>query len=111
MKEYPKWLYHKEKEAVVVNNLEEHEALGSEWAETPAAFLQNNEENLQQEEESLDKAQTEEAESSEPPVLQTRDFTKMKVAELKAFLVEQGFAQEEVESLKKDELIAKIGEL
>lgn len=33
---YPKWLYHQKKEAVIVKSKEEHEKLGSEWAESPA---------------------------------------------------------------------------
>ncbi len=33
---YPKWLYHAKKDAVIVQNEEEHRALGSEWVESPA---------------------------------------------------------------------------
>lgn len=32
---YPKWLYHKTKDAVIVNSKEEHDALGKGWQETP----------------------------------------------------------------------------
>ena len=35
---FPKWKYHKTKKAVVVNSAEEEEALGSGWADSPAAF-------------------------------------------------------------------------
>lgn len=36
--EYPKWLYHPEKEAIVVPDKEAHEALGHGWYDTPAKF-------------------------------------------------------------------------
>jgi hypothetical protein len=32
---YPKFVYHPEKEAVIVESAEAHEALGAEWAEVP----------------------------------------------------------------------------
>lgn len=32
---YPKWLYHKTRDAVIVNSKEEHDALGKGWQETP----------------------------------------------------------------------------
>ena len=35
---FPKWKYHKEKKAVVVNSAEEEEALGKGWADSPADF-------------------------------------------------------------------------
>jgi hypothetical protein len=35
---YPKWLYHKDKEALIVKSEDEHKALGDEWAESPADF-------------------------------------------------------------------------
>lgn len=38
MANYPKYLYHRDEDPVVVNNPEEHAALGSGWEETPAAF-------------------------------------------------------------------------
>jgi hypothetical protein len=38
MKQYPKFLYHRELEPVVVADPIEHEALGEGWAESPAAF-------------------------------------------------------------------------
>lgn len=37
MKNYPKWIYHCHLPAVVVNNPEEHEAMGEEWSEVPVA--------------------------------------------------------------------------
>jgi hypothetical protein len=36
--EYPKWLYHPDGRRLVVKNRDEEEALGDEWADTPAAF-------------------------------------------------------------------------
>lgn len=33
---YPKWKYHKAKEALVVENKEAELALGSEWVDSPA---------------------------------------------------------------------------
>lgn len=32
---YPKWLYHRTEQAVIVNNPDEQEALGKGWAEAP----------------------------------------------------------------------------
>lgn len=32
---YPKWLYHATEKPVVVQNAEEHEALGEGWHESP----------------------------------------------------------------------------
>lgn len=36
---YPSVRYHRERDPVTVESHEEHEALGDEWADTPAAFL------------------------------------------------------------------------
>lgn len=36
--EYPKWLYHAELPAVVVETPDEHAALGEGWEDSPAAF-------------------------------------------------------------------------
>jgi hypothetical protein len=33
---YPKWLYHAEKEACMVRDLEAHKAMGPGWVESPA---------------------------------------------------------------------------
>lgn len=33
---YPKWLYHQVENPKVVNNPDEHEALGAGWEESPA---------------------------------------------------------------------------
>lgn len=38
MNQYPKWLYHRTLPAVIVNNPDEHKALGDGWAESPADF-------------------------------------------------------------------------
>jgi hypothetical protein len=35
---YPKWLYHETQPPVLVQDPEEHAALGEGWEETPAAF-------------------------------------------------------------------------
>ena len=35
---YPKFLYHKSKSPTIVNDADEHAALGKGWEETPAAF-------------------------------------------------------------------------
>ena len=35
---YPSWRYHKTEPAQIVYSLEEDNALGTEWADTPAAF-------------------------------------------------------------------------
>jgi hypothetical protein len=35
---YPKWLYHREEDPKVVNDPDEHDALGAGWEESPAAF-------------------------------------------------------------------------
>jgi len=35
-KDYPKWMYHKTKEAKIVDSKEKHLALGKEWKESPA---------------------------------------------------------------------------
>lgn len=37
MDEYPKWLYHRTHEPVIVNDPDEHNALGRGWAEEPFA--------------------------------------------------------------------------
>lgn len=39
--EYPKWLYHRTAAPVIVQDPEEHAALGEEWADTPAAFVED----------------------------------------------------------------------
>jgi hypothetical protein len=38
MQYYPSWRYHRTEPAVIVNSPEEDDALGSGWADTPAAF-------------------------------------------------------------------------
>lgn len=38
MIEFPKWKYHRTKDAVIVNDKAEELALGPEWEATPAAF-------------------------------------------------------------------------
>jgi hypothetical protein len=36
MNQYPKWLYHRTNPPVIVNNPDDHKALGDGWAESPA---------------------------------------------------------------------------
>lgn len=43
---YPKWLYHREESPKVVNDPDEHEALGAGWEESPAAFEAEEESEL-----------------------------------------------------------------
>lgn len=40
---YPKWMYHRTEAARLVQDPDEESALGSDWAETPAAFEQPEE--------------------------------------------------------------------
>lgn len=40
---YPKWKYHAEKSAVVVDSAEAEKALGDGWAESPADFEKSSE--------------------------------------------------------------------
>ncbi len=37
-KVYPSWRYHKTELAKIIHSHEEHEALGDDWAQSPAAF-------------------------------------------------------------------------
>jgi len=38
MQEFPKWMYHRTEAARIVDDPVEQDALGSDWAESPAAF-------------------------------------------------------------------------
>jgi hypothetical protein len=38
MQEFPKWMYHQTEAARIVDDPVEQDALGPDWAETPAAF-------------------------------------------------------------------------
>ena len=38
--EFPKWKYHRELPARIVDNAEQEAALGNGWADTPAAFAE-----------------------------------------------------------------------
>ena len=102
---YPKWIYHKTEAPKIVNSEAEHEQAGKGWEETPAAFDQESDEKKGESEKS--KGQTP---SGKTPIQET-DFTKWKVADLKAYLIEKGVEAEDLEGLKKDDLIAKIGAL
>ena len=39
MEQYPKWLYHAESDPKLVNDPDEHEALGAGWEESPVAAV------------------------------------------------------------------------
>ena len=43
MQSYPSWRYHRTAEPVIVEHPEADQALGGEWADTPAAFLDEEE--------------------------------------------------------------------
>lgn len=46
--EYPKFLYHKTKEPVIVQSKEEHEELGKSWHEKPVAKQETKTQDLEQ---------------------------------------------------------------
>lgn len=118
---YPKWLYHQTKEAVIVHDLEQEKALGEGWVESPALFSDEvkpldppaieTEDDLSEDQDLLTPESEQPQEAEKANELKKHDFLKMRVDELKAYLVERGASAEEVKSLRKDELIAKIGEL
>lgn len=69
--EYPKYLYHKEKDPVIVKSEEEHKSMGDEWLESPAHFLVSQEvvvpeEELNKEDEVSNEETSEGLEESEP---------------------------------------------
>lgn len=35
---YPKWVYHSEKEPMIVQSKDHHDSIGKGWEESPAAF-------------------------------------------------------------------------
>ena len=41
--EYPKWLYHRTEKPCIVQDPDEHAALGEGWAETPSVDVQPDE--------------------------------------------------------------------
>ena len=100
---YPKWIFHKTEAPKIVNNEVEHEQAGEGWEETPAAFDQKSDEASK--ESTSDKTKTTGA------ALTEADFTKMKVAELKEYLISKGVEASELEGLKKDDLISMVGDL
>lgn len=100
-KVYPKWIYHKTEAPKIVNDEAEHAEAGEGWEETPAAFGEKSDE-------AQGKQKGDQGKDGE---IKTQDLTKMKVADLKALLISKGIPSEEVEDLKKDELIAKVGAL
>ena len=99
---YPKWLYHKTLPEKVVNSKEEHDALGKGWEETPAAFDKKSDEASQ--ESTGDKNQ-----GSKEPDIKKVNFAAMTVKELKEALIKNGKTEEELKTLKKDELIVLLG--
>lgn len=38
MREFPKWLYHRSLDPVLVSSPDEESQLGKDWSETPATF-------------------------------------------------------------------------
>jgi len=38
VQEFPKWMYHKDLAAVIVQDPQQQDDLGKDWAESPAAF-------------------------------------------------------------------------
>lgn len=104
---FPKWFYHKEikPDGKIIYSKEEFVALGEGWKETPAAFTQESDE--APEKSTGDQA---EGEQGKAPIAQD-DFAKMTVAQIKEFLINSGVAEDELKGLKKDQLIAKVGEL
>lgn len=103
--EYPKWLYHKTEPAKIVQNKEEHESLGKGWEETPAVFAKESDETP--EKSPADKGESEQGKAP----IKEKDFTKMSVKELKAYLLEKGVAEESLKKANKDELIVMVGNL
>lgn len=102
---YPKWIYHKTQEPKIVTSEAEHAKAGNGWEETPAAFDKKSDEKT--EKSAGDQAESEQIKAP----IKEADFTKMKIADLKAYLFEKGIAEEQFKDLKKDELIALIGKL
>lgn len=60
-KVYPSWRYHKNLDAKIIHSAEEDEALGNEWATTPAAFEEVKNEKAQSASEAEKEAQKEQA--------------------------------------------------
>lgn len=101
---YPTYMYHEKiaPEGKVINSQEEFDALDEGWKETPAEFGKKQDEKA--DEETKDK-------NGKAPQIKETDYTKLKVAELKELLISKGVAESELDGLKKDELIAKVGDL
>lgn len=134
----PTWLYHKTKPAKVFHTKESVEqALKEGWVDTPAKLEDENANLGSQTQSENDKKQNETSTQPTPGENQTptgatsdnseggsqntegggvkpidlADFANKTNAQLIAFLVEKGHAEKELKKLKKDQLIARIGEL
>lgn len=97
---FPRWRYHKTLAGRIVKSAEENEALGEGWEDSPAAF-----------EVSEDVKRSEADVDGEKSALKDQNLVAMKNDELREILIEAGIAAADLKGLKKDELIAKIGEL
>lgn len=102
---YPKWIFHKTEPAKIVNSEAEHAEAGEGWEETPAAFHQKSDEATEASNE--DQGEGEQKASE----LEKANFAKMTNAQLIDYLVSKGFEHDAVKSLKKDQLIEKVGEI
>lgn len=101
MSVYPKWIYHRTEAPKIVETKEEHEQAGKGWEETPAAFDKESDE-------TSEKSAT--GKEKNPDITQ-KDFTKMTVAQLTEALIQNGVAEEKLKGLKKDQLIAMLGNI
>lgn len=101
--EYPKWIYHKTEPAKIVQSKEEHEAQGTGWKETPAAFDKKSDETSGE-----SKADQNEKDKKNSGIKEI-DFVSMTVAQLKESLIKKGHDQGDFKGMKKDELIVLIG--
>lgn len=90
---YPMWLYHKEKGKKVFETEAEVEAAGEGWVDSPAAFEADKE---------IPASSGHKGHKDGEPV------EKMTVAELKDALAEKGVTQDEMEGLKKAELLEML---
>lgn len=102
--EYPKVIYKADGQTMTVNSKEEHDEAGKGWEETPAAFDKKSDEKAA-------KSPSDKTKTGKGSKLKEADLVAMTVAELKAYLSEEGKADEELKGLRKDELIALAGAL